>query len=100
MGRQKKHAILLRSGSLTRCAEGLRCAVGLTLDGDHVCVFFTAQAASLATSTEPSITRPIQTLSRLGHDLYTTNLHSPHEEIEPTQKLRALVQECDTSAVW
>ena len=100
MGRQKKHAILLRSGSLTRCAEGLRCAVGLTLDGDQVRVFFTAQATDLAASTAPEITRPLQTLSRLGHDLYTTDPRSPNEEIEPTQELLALVQECDTSAAW
>lgn len=100
MGRQKKHAILLRSDSLARCAEGLRCAVGLTLAGDQVRVFFTAQAAALAASTEPTITRPIQALSRLGHDLYIDTPHSPHEEIEPTQYTAALLRECDTSAVW
>ena len=100
MGRQKKHAILLRSGSLARCAEGLRCAVGLTLAGDQVRVFFTSDATRLASSAALAIVRPVQTLSRLGHDLYIDAAHSPHEEIEPTQELQALLQECDTSAVW
>jgi peroxiredoxin family protein len=100
MGRQKKHAILLRSGSLARCAEGLRCAVGLTLVGDQVRVFFTSHALAFLTSEEPTITRPVQTLSRLGHDLYIEGISSPHQEIEPTQQLQALLQECDTSAVW
>jgi peroxiredoxin family protein len=100
MGRQKKHAVILQSDSLSRCAEGLRCAVGLTLVGDHVTVFFVGRANQFLTSTESNIERPIQTLSRLGHELYTDMETSPHDEIEPTRELFSLLQRCDTSASW
>jgi hypothetical protein len=100
MERQKKHAILLRSEDLTRCAEGLRCAVGLTLCGDQVRVFFTSQARPFAASTEANIAKPLQTLAMLGHDLYIEGELSPHDELEPTQQVQALIRECDTSAAW
>ena len=100
MGRQKKHAILLRSGDPTHCAEGLRCAVGLTLAGDHVRVFFTSQARELAASTATHITKAIQTLAQLGHELYIESDSSPHDELEPTNQITSLLRECDTSAAW
>jgi hypothetical protein len=107
MGRQKKHAVILRTPSLAHCAEGLRCAVGLTLVGDRVLVFFTGAAKGFVFSTNLGIVRPIQTLSRLGHELYldaevSANdevLHF-HDEIEPTDQMSSLIQSCDTSAVW
>ena len=97
--------VLLRSGDLTRLAEGLRCAVGLSLRGDRVRVVFAEGAGAAldrARGGDAAFSRPIALLAESGHELYAEAGLAAHDEVEPRGEadLTALLAEGDTSAAW
>jgi hypothetical protein len=99
------HVVLLRSGDAARGAEGLRCAVGLTLGGARVRVLFAGEGLRLirlALAGERAFARPLALLAAQGHELYSEEGGPEHEEIEPLPPgpFRQKLLEGETSAAW
>lgn len=101
--RTKTHAVLLQSPRRASLAEGLRCAVGLTLAGDRVLVAASAAAAAeiAAALPDPAFARPIATLSALGHELVSLSA-PPHDEFDTLSpdELRTRLLGADTCEAW
>jgi hypothetical protein len=101
------HAVLLQRSARDSLAEGLRCAVGLSLRGDRVWLWASLEAAralSLALQenpAEPAFVRPVEMLARLGAELYAEEI-LPHPEFESLsrQDARPLLLRADTCQSW
>lgn len=102
MRRSLPYTLLVRSSDRLRCAEALRCAVGLTLRGARVCVLFQKEShAALQSPQDAHIEKALKMLHQLGHDLYTEEgLSHPLVESLSPEELLSLLAESELTQAW
>lgn len=103
MPRPKQHLVILQHPHADVCAEGLRCALGLTLDGARVTVVIldsAQEALQQLKSHAPAFVRPVQYLTALGHDIFA--VQQAHDDIEllTPEEFSDLFLQTETCTTW